>query len=1262
MKIKKLQSKTIKLAVIIACMVLVTVVGLVVALTYGNKGGAHKHTYKWHDEVEPTCTADGTEGYYSCGGCDKIFDKDKKEVTMASLAIKGGHIFKDLVCTRCGMDLHELVDAIEALPEEGYTFTDIETINALKAQFDELDDDIKKEIANKEKLENAVAAIDGIGIVATADLIMSGKQCDQSLVGFNTEVADVDGIGKVATIHYDKWQWANYLYGSDDKIEVGTKVAFGIYNASNEAVDMHWGNANTIYTDSGLAKLQPGWNLVSFTWEWDKNVDNGDYLISSHLYALSPAGSDKDMNGWKFTGLFKYTDEDMFENIYKNSVAKSGEKVSSLSSHEGVSKLISALPSKNFTLADVANINAAKEAYDALSENAKSKVTNVAKLNKALSSISGIKVVAEAGTIRSGGQCDESLSGFKTNVADVAGLGKTAKISYSKWQWANYRYDSSEELKVGTKVAFGIYNASNEAVSMHWGNASTIYTASNLIKLQPGWNLVSFTWDWAKNVDGGKYLVSSHLYALSPVGSGTDMNGWKFTGLFTYTNEDLFETIYDNSIKKSGEAVSSVSGANGVVSTISALPEGNYTLADVVTIRTAKEAYDALSANAKKKVTNVAKLNKALSAISGIELAADAGTLQSGGQCDVSGFKTEVSNVAGLGKAVTVRYNEWQWANYRYNSANKIAAGTKVAFGVYNPTAADVKMHWGNAGTIYTEKDLVTLKPGWNIVTYTWTWNKNVDGGEYPIMAHLYALSPVGTGTDMNGWKFSGFFTYTNENVFKTISANTVAKLGKGNAGVATGHIHSYVWNEKVEATCTTDGRKGYYSCEGCEKIFDTDKKEVTMKSLVIEGGHKFVDSVCQGCGLNVQKIIEGIDNLSLATVGEVLAQYDALTEEDKALITNADKLAAYRGMKIVSASKLANFTDHGSVITFTEGTDETYGAYGELSHTGGWAAVRYDSNMKLAGEKDLVVYMYNPAETDVNIAFGYSNDSKPQQIFGNQCYTYATLKAGAWTKVVIEWSDAYNYDMELQHMLMIASTGGSCTAGDTRNMSGIKMSSMFVVDDAALLDTLIKKSDEVEKVIAGINELSFANVASVVAKYNALSDADKQLVTNADKIKAFENMTVVPAGELKNDDSCGSAVTFTNGTDETYGAYGELNHTSSWANVYYNSNTDLTGKKKDLVVYVYNPTSTDVKIAFGYLNESQTEQIFGTQCYTYATLQAEAWTKVVIKWTEAYDYPMSVGFLRMIAAKNNTAGDTTNLTGFKMSSMYIVDNADVLD
>ncbi len=47
-------------------------------------------------------------------------------------------------------------------------------------------------------------------------------------------------------------------------------------------------------------------------------------------------------------------------------------------------------------------------------------------------------------------------------------------------------------------------------------------------------------------------------------------------------------------------------------------------------------------------------------------------------------------------------------------------------------------------------------------------------------------------------------------------------------------HEHEYVFHEEVAATCEISGKKAYYSCSGCKKIFDENKTEVTENELAI--------------------------------------------------------------------------------------------------------------------------------------------------------------------------------------------------------------------------------------------------------------------------------------------------------------------------------------------------------------------------------------------------------------------------------------------
>ncbi len=64
------------------------------------------HEYReWVNEVDATCTADGTNGYYECSVCKKYFDEGKNEIK--NIIIKArGHNYAGCVCTKCGAEFH----------------------------------------------------------------------------------------------------------------------------------------------------------------------------------------------------------------------------------------------------------------------------------------------------------------------------------------------------------------------------------------------------------------------------------------------------------------------------------------------------------------------------------------------------------------------------------------------------------------------------------------------------------------------------------------------------------------------------------------------------------------------------------------------------------------------------------------------------------------------------------------------------------------------------------------------------------------------------------------------------------------------------------------------------------------------------------------------------------------------------------------------------------------------------------------------------
>ena len=54
-------------------------------------------------------------------------------------------------------------------------------------------------------------------------------------------------------------------------------------------------------------------------------------------------------------------------------------------------------------------------------------------------------------------------------------------------------------------------------------------------------------------------------------------------------------------------------------------------------------------------------------------------------------------------------------------------------------------------------------------------------------------------------------------------------------------HSHEYKLVDEVAATCTKSGVHAHYACEGCDKLFDEDKKETTLEALTIAAlGHDY--------------------------------------------------------------------------------------------------------------------------------------------------------------------------------------------------------------------------------------------------------------------------------------------------------------------------------------------------------------------------------------------------------------------------------------
>lgn len=127
-----------KMLSLLLCLVVVIVCLLGAAACEVN---AHEHAYVEHKAVAATCTEDGNQLYYTCEGCDKIFDADKKEIAAVPTIKATGHTYTEhaavlATCTTDGNELYYTCDVcnkifdknkaeIEAVPtvakgEHGY--------------------------------------------------------------------------------------------------------------------------------------------------------------------------------------------------------------------------------------------------------------------------------------------------------------------------------------------------------------------------------------------------------------------------------------------------------------------------------------------------------------------------------------------------------------------------------------------------------------------------------------------------------------------------------------------------------------------------------------------------------------------------------------------------------------------------------------------------------------------------------------------------------------------------------------------------------------------------------------------------------------------------------------------------------------------------------------------------------------------------------------------------------------------------------------
>lgn len=102
------------------------------------------HDFEEHVAVSATCMADGNELYFTCKNCDKIFDKDKNEISAIPVVNKGEHKYVehvrvDATCTESGNELYYTCDGCSGLfDKDKQPIDEIPTISAKNHAYHEV--------------------------------------------------------------------------------------------------------------------------------------------------------------------------------------------------------------------------------------------------------------------------------------------------------------------------------------------------------------------------------------------------------------------------------------------------------------------------------------------------------------------------------------------------------------------------------------------------------------------------------------------------------------------------------------------------------------------------------------------------------------------------------------------------------------------------------------------------------------------------------------------------------------------------------------------------------------------------------------------------------------------------------------------------------------------------------------------------------------------------------------------------------------------
>jgi len=1016
---------------------------------------------------------------------------------------------------------------IQALPNAGSIklpegFRYVADIWQAYDSYEALTPEVKNGISSalKNKLNACLNAIDGYkaAINAKTDEMTVGTP-DCICSGTVKTLKDSD-FGWVYGLNITKIGTGDYAAGFqiDKDISADRNLYFYIFNPKATAQTIYL-YANPSWDNMGEQVLAPGWNLI----ELPKNAK-----IDRYLFGLFPKNAAV-TGQWKISSVYAKSDA-LIER------EEAAEAVALLDALPDASAIV--MPEDMHLLPVIYGAN---DSYNALSDGAKKAISQeqVAKLQACLQVVDGYLVAINSLTDEmSVGTADAPCQGTLDRIEDAA-YGPVFALNITEAGSGDYAggFQVNKDISGYKHRFFYIYNPQDSAQTMYL-YADPSWKDLGSRALNPGWNLIELPDD---------IQIKQFIFGIFPA-STKAVGQWKITSVYAKSDAAVDK---EESLETAG-LLDALPDADTIV-----MPDDLTVLAKIYQ---ASDSYNGLSDGAKNALSQeqVAKLQACLQAVDGYLVAINSltdemsvGTVDAPCQGTLDRIEDET-----YGPVFALNITEAGSGDYAGGfQVNKDISGYKHRFFyIYNPQDSAQTMFL-YADPSWKDLGARTLSPGWNLIELP-------DGIQ--IEKFIFGIFPASTKA-VGQWMITSTYAISDTVIYGQ-AANQVenAILALPNVSDLTLEDKASVDAAKIAYEALPDDAKELVSQEAKDKLTDCVTK---IAELGAAGNLDLVNTLIAA--------LPEADALTVAykgSVEEAKAAYDALSTEDQALVTNADKLSAciakieqwkaWDDKTLVSAAAASPpLVSDGTVVFGVD--DNTFGKVWSVTNG---TFIKIMGNW-LTGEA-AELYIYNPKDSDVT-NFYYTADWVTN--------VYVTLKAKSWTRVRIENTGGYKFMTKKKDIYMYAAFS-----------EGFKVSSLFSAEAA---DTGNEAVQTVIDMIAALPEADALTIAHKTAveeaktAYDALSAEDQALVTNADKLRACVeklNSLNKPDTNIVVDASyqvLGVDGTLTTGVDNnTFGKVMSVSNSTYLAltgNV--KSENAAFRQSKNIGFYIYNPTNTDV-------------------------------------------------------------------------------------